>query len=57
MGCEDEGSWPEGLDQVEVGELVQLHKGLQGLQVKLFPVGPMGAERHMKREEVFHFLG
>lgn len=35
----DEGSWPEGLNQIEVRELVQVHKSLQGLEVELLPVG------------------
>lgn len=46
--------WPEGLDQVEVRELVQLHKGLQGLEVELLPVGRTEAGGHMKPEEVIH---
>lgn len=28
---------PEGLHQVEVGELVQIHKGMEHCQVQLFP--------------------
>lgn len=35
FGHED---WPQGLDQVEVRELMQLHEGLQGLEVERLPV-------------------
>lgn len=42
-------SWPEGLHQVEVGELVQLHKGLQGLEVELLSVGQRGEKTHETR--------
>lgn len=47
--------WPESLDQVEVGELVQLHKSLQGLKVEFFPVGRSVREKAWNKRKVFTF--